>query len=202
MVPFLLLSKLSFQLQPLLFPFSASRNTRASFIHISSLMPFLLFSRWMPRTMSKCYGSQPSGLAHLGRPTVRANFTASNTPPSPSTPLLSTKSASPRRFRSSLGQHGPLSRRHEPRSPAWARHLLPFLIGVNTRNHRHRQLYSAGIRCFTGFTSYDFTAGYSLSHCTYANDSTLCLCHACPPRLFTCEHILTQCPIHSTPRQP
>ena len=77
----------------------------------------------------------------------------------------------------------------------------PFLIGINMQNkyhHRHRQLYSAGTWCFT---SHNFTAGYSLRHHTFTNDSTICPCHAMPACLYTWEHILTQCPLHSSPRQ-
>ena len=53
-------------------------------------------------------------------------------------------------------------------------HPPPFLVGVNTQqkyNHQHRQLYTASICCFTHL---DFTAGYSLKHCTYANDNISC----------------------------
>jgi hypothetical protein len=76
-------------------------------------------------------------------------------------------------------------------------HPPPFLIGVNTRqkySHRHRQLYTASTRCFT---HHDFTAGYSLCHRTFANDSTACPCGGS----YTREHVLTLCPIHSTTRR-
>jgi hypothetical protein len=91
--------------------------------------------------------------------------------------------------------HGPMSCISRPGSDTL--HPPPFLVGVNTwqkYHHRHQQLYTAGTRCFT---NHDFTAGYSIHHRAFTNNNISCLCGC----IFTRDHILTMCPIHSTPRR-
>ena len=67
--------------------------------------------------------------------------------------------------------HGAMSRIPRPGTDTFL--PPPFLIGVNTRNkyhhHRHRQLYTAGTRCFTG---HDFTAGYCRDSLLYEQWAT------------------------------
>ena len=79
----------------------------------------------------------------------------------------------------------------------------PFILSVNTRqkfHHCHRHISSVGNQVFTGHC---FSAGYSLSHRTFADDNITCPCaarHHTNPH-YTINHVLSHCPIHNAPRR-
>ena len=75
----------------------------------------------------------------------------------------------------------------------------PFTLGtIRSRRKRGRRIYSTGTQAFTG---HGFFKEYSVRFRPHADDNIICPCIALPPRHFTREHVLTQCPLHASPRQ-
>ena len=73
----------------------------------------------------------------------------------------------------------------------------PIHVGITHKPHkRGRRLYSAGTQALSG---HGFFQEYSSRFRPTAGDNVICPCHAYP-RLFTRDHVLTQCPLHTTPR--
>jgi hypothetical protein len=74
----------------------------------------------------------------------------------------------------------------------------PFHLGILRKYRKHgRRLYSTGTQIISG---HGFLGTYSISHRTHAADNVFCPCHALPPRIFSRDHVLLQCPLHTEPR--
>ena len=74
----------------------------------------------------------------------------------------------------------------------------PIHLGISRKyRKRGRHLYSVGTQVISG---HGFFQEYSIRFRPTADDNILCPCLAYPPRFFTRDHVLTQCPLHNSPR--